>query len=92
MPTRADDSLRTVTVALVTNLVTALAKVLVALFIGSSAMQLDHLPNAWINQALLHGPTAQPRDSFTRWVAPVESQVLDKLNRAHGQQEHQYNT
>ena len=56
------------------------------------AGQLDHLPNAWFNQALLHAPTDQPRDSFTRWVAPVESQVLDKLNRAQGQQEHQYNT
>jgi cation diffusion facilitator family transporter len=38
MPSRRDDSLRTVAVALVANLATALAKVLAALFTGSSAM------------------------------------------------------
>jgi cation diffusion facilitator family transporter len=38
MPTRTNDSLRTVAVALVANLATALAKVLAALFTGSSAM------------------------------------------------------
>jgi cation diffusion facilitator family transporter len=38
MPSRTTDSLRTVAVALVANLATALAKVLAALFTGSSAM------------------------------------------------------